>query len=903
MLERWLHALPLRLRALVRRDEVAAEVDEELQFHIEQQVRAGIDAGVDPDRARTVALQAFGGLRSRREECDDLRRLNLWESLRQDLRYAARTARRSRGFALGAVAVLALGIGANTAVFSVVNAVLIEPLPYPNPDRIVQIVSELPGARSALAPLHGRSTLASLPRFAMWREETYTFDLLAAWHTGGPGINLTAGDRPEHLKAVNASAEYFRLFGAKVLAGRTFSAEEDRPGDARVVVLSYGLWRRRFGGDMSILGRTIPLGSESHEVIGVLDSTFAPDPPVDVWLPLKADPFSSDHTNVIHVAGRMKPGVTLRAAQADVASTARPFQRKYPFAMGPHESFTALPIADVVVGNVRPALHVLTGAVVFVLLIACANGASLLLSRANRRRTEIATRAALGARRERLVRQLLSESLVLALAGGMLGLALGLAGVRAVIAWSSAEIPRLSSGVTLDWRVLAFTLTVSTLTGLVFGLLPAISASRVDLTTAFKLGGETNTPAGQRRLHMALVVGEMMLALVLLVGAGLMIRTFLAQRSFDRGFDPERVLTLDMSLAGGDFAATSRVTALLRNVELRLRGRANVSAIAMTRVLPVDKSVGLPFTIADRTLYNDGGPYHGIAGWQSISPDYFRVFRMQLRMGRPFTELDRAGATPVAIVNETMARRFWQGTLPPDEKITMGVAAGPLFADSLRRIVGVVADVRDPDTGQAPGPMVYVPAAQVSDAMTAWTNHLFPLTWVVRTEVEPRLAVRMLAEELRWATGGLPIARSRSMDDVLAASTARTNFTMMLFAVFASVALVLAATGMYALMAYSVQQRTQEIGIRIAFGAKPSDVRNAVVFQSVRLAVVGVALGLGAALVLTRLMVNLIFGIETWDPLVFMVVAVLLTAVSLAAAFVPANRATRVSPLDALRGA
>jgi putative ABC transport system permease protein len=895
VIERLGRALSLHVKGLVQSDRVDADVDEELQFHVERQIEENLRAGLDPERARAEALRAFGGLRSRREECARLHRANFWESLLQDVRYAARTARRSRGFALGAVLVLALGIGANTAVFSVVNALVLEPLPYPDADRIVQILSDSPT---------DRSVLASLPRFALWQQETNAFLEIAAWQSGGPGINLTYGDRPEHLNAVNVSEGYFRLFGARLLAGRTFSRDEDRPDGARVVVLSHGLWRNRFGGDAGVLGRMIPLGGVSHEIIGVLDPRFTPDPPADIWLPLRADPFSNDHTSFIQVAARLKQGVSLATAQNEIARTAIPFQRKFPYAMGPREGFIALPLADVVLGNVKPALQLLSGAVVFVLLISCANAASLLLSRANRRRAEIATRAALGARRSRLIRQLLSESLVLAAAGGLLGLALGHAGVRALAAWSPAEIPRLAGSVGLDGRVLTFTLAISLLTGIAFGLLPALSVSRVDLTSAFKLGGENSTPRGQRRLHSVLVVSEMMLALLLLVGAGLMIRTFLAERSFDRGFNPESVLTLEMAAAGGTFDETERITTLLRNVKLRVHPQAGGAAIALTRVLPVEPTIVLPFAISHRALFSAGlgGPYHGRVAVQSISPSYFDVFRIPVLRGRAFTDLDRAGAPPVAIINESMARRFWNSARGMDlsEQITVGATMGPPFSDVPRRIVGIVGNIGDPRI-EWPDPVVYVPITQMSDAGTAWSNSQFPLTWVVRTPDDPSLLRQMLVDELR-AISGLPVARTRTMTEVLAATTARTNFTMTLFTIFAAIALVLAATGMYALMAYSVQQRTQEIGIRIAFGASPGDVRNAVVAESARLALAGVVFGVICALGLTRLMVTLIFGVAPWDPTVFALVSGLLAIVSLAAAYVPALRATRVSPLDALKG-
>jgi predicted permease len=735
----------------------------------------------------------------------------------------------------------------------------------------------------------------------VWRDETNVFAQIAAWQSGGPGINLDADDRPEHLKSMQVSRAYFSLFGAAVLGGRTFNAQEDQPNGPRVAVLSHGLWQRRFGGDPAILGRMIRLGGESYEVIGVISPRFKPDPAVDIWLPLQADPYSRDHSNFVQVAARLRPGVPLDTARTQIALAMGAFRQKYPFAVGHGEQVAVLPLRDVVVGDVKPALQLLTAAVMFVLLIACANGASLLLSRANRRRAEIATRAALGARRERLVRQLLSESLVLAIAGGALGLVLGQIGVDVLISWSPAEIPRLSAGVPLDWRVLSFAVIVSGITGILFGLLPAVSASRVDLAAAFKQGGESGTPAGQRRLHAVLVVAEMMLALVLLAGAGLMIKTFLTQRSVDRGFSAENVIAFDMAL-GSDFARTDQISLLTRNAELRLRANGTIAAMAVTRSLPVDPNLVLPFTIVDRGLFGSGS-YHGIVGVQAVSPDYFNAFRMPMKGGRTFTQLDHAGAPGVAIVNETMARRFWQDStqIRPATKIAIGAGIDPPWDEAPRIIVGVVADVRDPITGRPPSPLVYVPTDQVTDRVTALHNRLFPLTWVIRTSIEPHLVTSAIRDELRAAAGGLPVARVRTMTQVLAATTARSDFTMMLFTIFAALALVLAASGMYALMAYSVEQRTQEIGIRLAFGARPADVRNAVVLESARMTITGVGLGVAAAIVLMRLLVTFVFGIEAWDPAVFAFVAALLVAVSLAAAYVPALRATRISPLDALK--
>jgi predicted permease len=814
----------------------------------------------------------------------------------RDVRQAWRLLRRTRGFTLAAVAVLAMCIGANTAVFSVVNALLLRPLPYPEADRLVQVVI-------THDPSRANYTLdTSIPKFFAWKSGVRIFTHLAAYQAADPGVNLVDGGPPEHLSALHVSLDYFGVFGTRALHGRTFKPIEDRPRGPHVVVLAHGFWMRRFGGDPSVVGRMLPLGGDSYEIVGVLSSTFRPDPPVDVYLPLQADPFSLDFANVVRVVGRMYRNITVDRAGDQLANTSQPFAEKFPLSMGPWENFWAVPLREAMIGDVRPALRMLTGAVVFVLLIGCANVATLLLARGYRRRREIATRTALGAQRSRVIRQLLTESSLLALGGGLLGLAAGVAGLRAIVRLGADAIPALArdaATIAIDADVAWFTGGIALATGVLFGVLPALTTSRVDLSSAFKDAG---TAAGggwrRHRTQSVLVVVEMTLAIVLLVGCGLMVRTLSALRDVDRGFDPRRVMVLDTSLSGTSLQQTDAVESVVRNARQRLETVPGVAAFAASRSLPLEPAFALPFTIGRRPV---NAPFEGTVVWRGISPGYFSVFRIPVLRGRAFGEHDDRDGQPVVIVNAAFARRYWQTNDPLGEKITIGTGAGPEFRDDPRQIVGVVADPRDEEANRNPEPTVYVPLAQVSDAMTLRNNKLFPLTWAVRTGIEPRQLRVPIERELRDATGGLPVARTRTMEEILSGPSRRAAFHVTLMTAFAAVALILAAVGFYGLMSYSVQQRTQEIGIRMALGALPRDVRNMILVQGLRLAAAGIGLGVAAALVLTRVLVSLVFGVRTYDPAVFAAVALLLTFVALVAALIPAYRATRVDPLTAIR--
>jgi putative ABC transport system permease protein len=816
------------------------------------------------------------------------------QTLWQDLRYGLRMLAKAPVFASIAILTLALGIGANAAIFTVVNTVLLQPLPYPEPDRLVEL--ELSGPQ-------GNADVTSIPKFNVWRQQTQVFEAVAAYDQGGPGVNLTGVDRPVQLHAIQASADYFRVFGAPMEIGRAYTAAEDRPGGPKLVVLSNGLWRSQFGADPNIVGKTIELEGDPYMITGVLGAAFHPVSPADIILPIEADPNSTDQSHYPVATARLKPGVTLATAKAAMKMAAEEFKRKFPGAMGPQQGFTAVPLRDAEVGNSRTSLLVLLGAVSFVLLIACANVANLLLVRATIRRREIAIRAALGAGRRRIISQLLTESVLLSLAGGALGLMVGFAGVRALLAMNPGNIPRIGehgAGVTMDWRVLGFTLLISVLTGVVFGLIPALGASRADLNiTLRETGARSGSGLRQNKARSLLVMTEMALALILLVGAALLIRTFAALRNVNPGFSTRNVLTTDMSVTGPRFEKTAGVAQLVEDARQRVEAVPGVEAMATTCCLPLEGGLGLPFAIEGRPRTKN--PYDGGAGYDLVSPEYFVVFRIPLLRGRMFTIRDNGAAPGVVLISEAMAKQFWPKGDAVGAQITIGKGVGPEFAEPPRQIIGIVGDARNGGLDSDPPPIMYIPVAQVPDGVTKLNSRITAIQFVIRTKVSPFSLSEEIQKALRDASGGLPVGHVRSMDQVVSESTARNDFNMTLLTIFAAVALLLAAIGIYGLMAYTVQQRTQEIGIRLALGASPEKVRRMVVLQGMGLVLAGVVVGVGAALALARFIASLLFGVQTWDPAVYVTVVVVLSAVAWAATYLPARRASRVDPMIALR--
>ncbi len=810
-----------------------------------------------------------------------------------DLRYSFRVLIANPAFTFTAIAALALGIGANTAIFSVVDAVLLKPLSYPDPDRMVQMMNVVPD---------GNWSGASPTKFNNWRAQTSVLQDVSAYDFGGPGFNLT-GSVPEQVHGLHVSEAYFRLFGAPIMLGRTFTLREDSPNGGKVVVISYGLWQRKFGGNPNIVGTTLSLGNEPYTILGVVGKSYLADPEADIWLPFQIDPNSTNQGHYFMAAARLKPGVTLAQANAQLKLAYGEFKRRYPLA-DPKASFGVQPLRDSIVGDARSSLLVLLGAVGFVLLIACANVANLLLVRATGRKREFAIRAAMGAGPARIVRQLLTESVVLSATGGILGLILGYAGVRALLAVSPADLPRVGesgSAVGLDWRILAFTIGVSLLTGILFGLFPAFSASRPDLNTTLKeSSNRSGTGFRQSKMRSLLVISEVSLALILLIGAALLIRTFVALRHVNPGFDAHDVLTLEMSLTGDRFQKTAGVAQLSRDGRERLGTIPGVEVSASTCCLPLEGGFGLPFDIVGRPHGKDPINNTDGAGWMNTSPGYFSTFHISLR-GRDFTDRDNEAAPGVVIINETLAKKYWPKENPIGQQIVIGKGVGPQFVEGPRQIIGVAGDIRDGGLNQDPRPLLIVPQAQVTDGVTALNAGISPIVWLVRTHGDPHQYIAAVTEQLRQASGGFPVARVRPMTEVVVNSTARQDFNMLLLNIFAASALILAAIGIYGLMAYSVQQRTQEMGIRMALGADRASIRSLVVWHGMRLALVGVVIGIGAAFGLTRFIASFLFGVKTWDPIVFVTVPVVLSLVALLAVWMPATRASRLDPQQALR--
>jgi predicted permease len=812
----------------------------------------------------------------------------------RDLRFAVRSLARMPGFTSIALLVIAAGIGVNTAVFSVVDAVLLKPLTYPDPQALVQLVTT-----SSQGPI----PVASIPEYNIWQQQSNIFQQVAAYDWGGAGTNLAGGDHPEQVLGMRVTSGYFALFGAHVVTGRTFTAAEDSPNGGHVAMLSYGLWNERFGANPKIVGSTIRLDDQPWLVVGVIGREFVTESPVDLWIPFQFDPSSREMARHFNVAARLKPGITVVQANAQLALVADQFRRAYGSdALPPHGGFGAVLLQESLVGSTRFPLMVLLGAVGFVLLIACANVANLMLARASVRKHEFATRAALGAGRGQIIRQLLIESLALSLAGGLLGLMIGFAGVRLLLSISPGDIPRIGengSAVTLDPRVLLFTLGISLLTGIFFGLAPAISASAPDLTTSLnEHSGRSGMGLRHGKIRSLLVVSEIAVAVVLVIGAALLIRTFLNLQDVNPGFTTHNVLSASMSISGSHFQTTAPVAEIVRDGRERLMAVPGVLDACASSCLPLQGCFGMGFDVLGRP--RGEMPFTGTAGFFSISWSYFSTFEIPLLRGRAFTEQDDSAAPGVVIINQAMARQYWSESDPLRDRIQIG-AGGPAFGEPPRQIVGVVGDTRDAGVRRDPFPTMYIPIAQMPDTVTVLNFRVAPLWWIVRSRVNPYTLRAPLEAALRDASGAMPVAHVRTMAEVEARSTARERFNMQLLVIFGAAGLLMAAIGVYGVMSYAVQQRTRELGVRMALGAQASNLRNTVIGQGMILAGLGVVLGIGGAFWLTRFLVSFLFGVKAWDPIAFVITPLLLSTVSLCAVWIPAQRATRVDPMTALR--
>jgi predicted permease len=811
-------------------------------------------------------------------------------TLWQDLRYGARTLAKNKGFTLVSVLVLAVGIGANSAIFSVVNAVLLRPLPYPEPERLVVLWGDKEANEG--------HAVVSYPDLEDWRAQTRTLEDVAAFNQSGA---LLQGDgEPQPMSGANVSAELFSALRVRPALGRVFTREEDRNGAPPVIMIGHALWQRRFNSDPKIVGQQIRVGGGgvSTTVVGVLPPGFtfpAQAERTDFLRPMAqalAERATMRSSYSMPVLARLKPGATAQEADAEMRAIAARIEQQYPdegFRLGRQ----LVPLEEEVVGSpLRRSLFVLLGAVGLVLLIGCANIAHLLLARAATRHREMAIRTALGASRTRVIRQLLTESLLLSVIGGGLGLLLAMWGVDLLIASSPVDIPRLKD-VALDSRVVAFTLSISVLTGIIFGLAPALQAARVDLNDVLKEGGRgASVGASRSRLRAALVVAEVALSLVLLVGAGLLLKSFAKLTNVDPGFDPQDVTATSITLAKQKYPTDERRLAAFSEIVARARGVPGVESAAVIYPLPMSgTTTSNTFVIEGRA---EPSPRDKTAAnYRAISPDYFRVMRTRLVRGRAFDERDRADAPQVVIVNESFARRYFAGEEPVGKRIA--IERGPVddARQPPREIVGVAADVRHEALDAEAGEEFYVPYAQAPEAS---------MNLVVREAGGATGATAAgVREAIRQVDKDQYVPAVRRMADLVAGSVARRRFNAMLTGLFAAVALLLASIGIFGVTAYTVAMRTHEIGVRMALGARAADVLRLVLWQGLRLILFGVGLGLLGSLAMTRVLAGMLYGVTPTDAPTFAAVSLLLTVVALLACYVPARRATRVDPMIALR--
>jgi putative ABC transport system permease protein len=879
-----------RLRASLRRGKVEREMDAEMRFHLEMETAENIRRGMSEEEARRTALRSFGGVEQVKESYRDLSRFRWIEGLWQDARYGARMLRTQPGFTLVAALTLSLGIGANTAIFSVVNALVFNPLPYPDPQRLVWVTNVFRG-----------DELIGGDMYFTFQAESKTFDHLAAYIAGTRV--LRGQGEPEQVNTVVATASVFPAIGVPPWLGRVFTPEEDQPGVPPVVVLSHDYWRRRFSGDPSIVGQSATFGKESWQVIGVMPPGFRFLPEyriggmADVWVPYALDKrreLDGKGASIIEggVFGRVKPGVSVEQARAELDMIMRRYAQTRPYV--PAGEVRVTPLAERLVGHWRLGLLTLFGSVGFVLLIACANVANLLLARAGMRQKELAIRAALGAGRKRLIRQMLTESLLLSVLGGTAGLLLALWGVKALVAYTPEPVAYTPENLLvlklsgIDKTALVFTFLATLLTGFAAGVIPALQASRIDLNESLKDGARGAIflkRRSARRVSPALVIGELALTLVVLIGAGLLIKSFARVRAVDPGYNPENLLTMGIGVWNQDNRAQR--TQFNRELRARLNALPGVQAAAYSWTLPLTDT-GI---ITARLTVVGGEPapdeQKPPALQHYASPDYFRAMEIKLRAGRSFTDLDTENTPPVTVISETLARRLFAGDDPIGKRIRSERDKTDLT------IVGVVADVKQYGLETESQAAFYRSSLQ--------NKRYDDGRWVIRTSGDPLKMLPAVRREISELKPDYKLSRVMTMEQLLADSSALRRFQTWLFGLFAAVALVIATVGIYGVISYAVSRRTHEIGIRMALGAQAGDVLRMVVSQGMRLALIGVALGVAAALALTRVMKNLLFQVSATDPATFAFIALLLVVVALIAGYIPARRATKVDPMVALR--
>ena len=876
---RVLDKIRLRLRSLLRRHTVERELEDELRFHLDQLVEENIAAGMAPDRARQSAMLAIGGMTQFQEQCRDMRRVNFFDDLIRDLRYAGRSVRRSPGFAVLAVLIMALGIGANTAVFTIVNTVLLKPLAYRDPDRIVTLTNP---PTTGEAPTRLNIRLISIPNFRDWHDRSSSFEAMAYHQTFEAAVVMGSG--AEYAQTTKVSPEFFRVFGVEPIIGRAFTSEELKLGSHGTVMISYSFWQSHFGGDPAVLGRTLRAFGESLQVVGVLPPGFRFPENTDLWFPantLAPEPTGESRAgNNYFAVGRLKPGVALRRAQAEMSTIAQNLARQYPDT-NKGRTVAVTRMQDQMVIDVRLTLYLLLGAVSLVLLIACANTATLLLGKATARTREIAVRLSLGASRMRIVRQLVAESLLVAMAACAAGLLLAQWGSKALVALAPVDVPRLAE-TGLDAWVLIFTIGVSVATSLLFGIVPALYASKVDLNDALKQGGARSViGGGMVRMRGALVVVEIALAVVLLSGAGLLVKSFVALQNVSLGFRPENVLVMKTTVP----APIPESTRFFNAVLPQIAASPGVTAAGATMVLP-------GHVLSMGPLFLDHLPPQREwisapkAALSVIAPGTFAALGIPLKSGRDFNAGDALGKPMVAVVNQELVEKALPGQNPIGRKVFCMWDSSEALT-----IVGVVGNVRQRGPDSQPLPECYIPYQQ------HWFGSLHV---VARTAGDPGAHVATLRRLVHDRSSEVSV-KFTTLESDASEAVAAPRFRTWMFGVFAGLAMCLASVGVYGVMAYAIGQRSTEIGLRMALGASTGSVLRLVLRQGLALAGLGLALGLAAAAAGTRLLTTMLFRVRPNDPVVYLAVALLLGIVALAACYIPARRASRIDPLAAIR--
>lgn len=881
-----------RLLSLLSVSRSESEVDEELQYHLERQIEQNVADGMSTDEARRAAMREFGGLQQSKENCREARGGRLVEELWMDLKFGARMLWKNPGFTVIALLTLSLGIGASTAIFSVVNGVMLTPLNFPAPERLV-VISET----SKEVPV----MTVAYPNYLDWRAQQTLFENLAARLPAG-GV-LTGDGEPERVTGRFVTASFFPTLGVQPHIGRFFTEDEDTPGAARVIVLGYGLWQRRFGGDPQVIHRTIQYNGESWEVVGVSPAEFdfygQSNPNNEFFIPLghlaNQDFMLSRSSHPVTVLGRIKPGVELGQAQSEMSAIAARLSSQYP-ASNSGNNVTVRSLMDDYVGGVRPALLMLLVAVLLVLLISCANITNLLLARATVRRKEVALRLALGARRSRIVRQLLTETLLLASVGGILGLLLGFWLVELLLNLRPAGLPRIEH-ISMDWRVLAFTLLATVLSGALTGLLPAFQLSQSTLSETLKEGAQRSSGSmSGRNWRAALVISEVALSMILLVGAGLLIKSFWRLMQVEMGFDAEKVLTLRLRLPDAKYPDAQKAVSFLNEVSRRVETLHGVQHVSLATGFPFGRSSQNGYWLEGQPEPKMPGEWP-VATTHSVGEDYHHALSIKLLAGRYLTEFDTANSPPVVIVDDDFVRRHFPNRLASDalgKRLRFGGEGEPW-----REIVGVVQHAKQSSLDEVGHPGIYRPWTQMNLQRSG--DYLRSMDLLVKTAREPANLIPLIRREVQVIDKDQPLGNVRTLESLVADSVAPRRFSLLVLAVFAVSALALGAVGLYGVLSYLVTQRTREIGIRMALGAQAGDITKLVMNYGIRLALAGITAGILLALALTRLMGSLLFGVGASDPPTFMSVILLLLIVTLSACYLPARKAVRVDPLIALR--